>query len=382
MDITVVGGGLAGLTAAIAGAENGANVTVLESHRTLGGRARSTEPPYVANDGPHALYTDGAPYRWLAERDLVPPLVRPSLGSLRSSRFRYRERLTGRPPRALLRALARRGLSAPVERDFTSWGTERLGEESTRLVASMMGVALFEADPGRLSAAFVWERFRRLTRPQVPAVRYPVGGWVRLVERMADHARAMGVRIETGHRVDSLPEGPVVVATSLAAARSLLDDPSLAWESGHSLMTDLGLRSADDPFLVSDLDEGGFLERYSAHDRFLAPEGEELVQAQIPVRAGESRAEATERLERLLDTALGDWRERLTWRRDQMARGRTGALDLPSSSWRDRPAIDRGGDVYLAGDEVAAPGLLGEVSFTSAVRAANLATSRAPAPLG
>jgi phytoene dehydrogenase-like protein len=61
MDITVVGDGLAGLTAAIAGAERGANITLLEAHRTLGGRARATEPPYVANEGPHVLYGDGAP---------------------------------------------------------------------------------------------------------------------------------------------------------------------------------------------------------------------------------------------------------------------------------------------------------------------------------
>src|SRR5207302_1876984 len=57
--VTVVGGGLAGLTAAIACAEKGARVTLYEAHRTLGGRARSTEAPYVANDGTHAFYADG-----------------------------------------------------------------------------------------------------------------------------------------------------------------------------------------------------------------------------------------------------------------------------------------------------------------------------------
>ncbi|HEY6425280.1 MAG TPA: hypothetical protein VIY28_18980 [Pseudonocardiaceae bacterium] len=50
--------------------------------------------------------------------------------------------------------------------------------------------------------------------------------------------------------------------------------------------------------------------------------------------------------------------------------GRTGALDLPGLTWRDRPAIDRGDGVFLAGDMVAAPGLLGEVSVNSAVMAA------------
>ena len=50
--------------------------------------------------------------------------------------------------------------------------------------------------------------------------------------------------------------------------------------------------------------------------------------------------------------------------------GRTGALDPPGKSWRDRPAIDRGDGVFLAGDMVAAPGCLSEIAWASAVEAA------------
>ncbi|WP_017569230.1 FAD-dependent oxidoreductase [Nocardiopsis halotolerans] len=375
MDITVVGGGLAGLTAAIASAERGANVTLLEAHRTLGGRARATEPPYVANEGPHVLYSDGPPFAWLAERDLLPPhLPFPARGLLRAG-TRHRGRV-GVPPYALLRAASRRRLRAPYDRDFGSWAREELGGEPARVAANMMGVALFDHDPSRLSAAFVWERFLRVTTPGWPAARYLVGGWTSLVERMARRAREMGVRVGTGARVDAVPDTPTIVATSLASARALLGDASLEWESGHTLMVDLGLRRGRDPFIVFDADECGFLERYSLVDRTLAPEGEELVQAQLPVRPGESRAGVTGRLERFLDLSLPGWRERVTWRRDQVARGRTGALDLPGRTWRDRPAVDRGDGVYLAGDSVAAPGLLGEVSFNSAVAAAEEATSR------
>ena len=39
--ITIIGGGLAGLTAAVACAEAGAEVVVHEAHTTLGWRARS-----------------------------------------------------------------------------------------------------------------------------------------------------------------------------------------------------------------------------------------------------------------------------------------------------------------------------------------------------
>ena len=64
-EITVIGGGLAGLTAAITGAEAGAEVRLFEAHEELGGRARSTEGPYKANLGPHAIYAGGVLWEWL-----------------------------------------------------------------------------------------------------------------------------------------------------------------------------------------------------------------------------------------------------------------------------------------------------------------------------
>jgi hypothetical protein len=41
-----------------------------------------------------------------------------------------------------------------------------------------------------------------------------------------------------------------------------------------------------------------------------------------------------------------------------------------------RPPVDRGGGVHLAGDQVAAPGVLSEVSFNSALTAVSLALGR------
>ncbi len=173
--ITVVGGGVAGLVAAVAAAEAGARVTLFEAHRRLGGRARSTSAPYIASEGPHVFYADGPHWRWLARRRLVPA-SRLGPAELLRARMRVEGRLRGLPPAPMLRAATRRRLRAPIGRDFTSWATERFGADTARWIANMMGVVTFDAAPGRLSAAFVWERFLRVSRPGWPAVRYVHGG--------------------------------------------------------------------------------------------------------------------------------------------------------------------------------------------------------------
>ena len=102
----------------------------------------------------------------------------------------------------------------------------------------------------------------------------------------------------------------------------------------------------------------------------------------MPIRPGEPVQSAASRLERLLDAAFVDWRERERWRRRQVMDGRTGALDPPGKTWRDRPAVDRGDGVYLAGDMVAAPGCLSEIAWASAIDASCLAVSAAGAAAG
>ncbi|MET8825823.1 NAD(P)-binding protein [Streptomyces sp. NPDC004610] len=375
--ITIIGGGFAGLTAAISAAEAGAKVTVHEAHHTLGGRARTTEGPYRTNDGPHALYNGGPHWSWLTRRDLIGPLA--PIPAREAARFRLRHhgRLRRTPPLALLRLLRHSAHRAPVDVDFHTWATARAGAEGARAAAHYAAVALFHHDPGTLSAAFVQERLRRAAKLP-PEAQYPRGGWATMIDRMAAHAWNLGVRVETLSRVDTLPtDTPVVVATSLAAARRLLQDSSLTWPGGRTALLDLALRThRGDPFVLSDLDAPGWLERFTAQDRTLAPAGEQLIQGQVPIAPHESRADGVARAEQLLDLAFEGWRERVTWRREALAHGRTGAVDLPGTSWRDRPAVDRGDGVYLAGDEVAAPGVLSEVSFTSALTAVSLALGR------
>ncbi len=374
--ITIVGGGLAGLTAAIECAEGGAEVRLLEAHDVLGGRARSMAGPYKANLGPHVIYKDGPLWHWLVERALLPAHKNAPLAGIR---FRWQGDVRRTPPLGTIPSVLRlRGREAPVDQDFRGWVTSHADERTAAMLSAAAGVYTFHHDPGELSAAFVWGHSVRVLLSPPPTARYLIGGWGSMIAALEARARELGVGIETAHPVDALPEPPVIVATELGQARELLGEGSLSWPAGRTVCIDLGLEHRrGDPFVVSDLDEAGWVERFSAADPSLAPEGEELVQAQLPIRPDESAETAGLRLERLLDASLPAWRERETWRRRQVMDGRTGPLDHPGLSWRDRPAVDRGAGVFLAGDMVAAPGLLSEVSWASAVEASRLALAAA-----
>ena len=373
--ITIVGAGIAGLVAAIACAEEGAEVHLLEAHEQIGGRARSTDGPYKANLGPHALYT-GPFWSWMHDRGLLPDHVSPRLTG---ARLRLGGALRRTPPLGALPSVLRlRGREAPVDIDFRTWATTHTDERTADMLSSAAGVYTFFHDPGSLSASFVWPRTVRLFMTAPSCVRYPVGGWSALVAMLEARVSALeNVHVQTSARVDALstlPSTPTIVATELDQARELLGDEGLRWQSGNTVCLDLGLNHRrGDPAIVSDMDEAGWIGRYSTTNPSIAPDGEELVQAQMPIRPGESTEQAGLRLERLLDLGIADWRTRETWRRRQVMDARSGALDYPGSSWQDRPAVDRGDGVFVAGDMMAAPGLLAEVSWASALEASKLA---------
>jgi hypothetical protein len=372
--VTIIGGGLSGLVAAISCAERGRRVQLHEAASRLGGRARSNAGTFTANFGPHALYKGRQNWAWLAERDLLPALIKPSA---RGVRYHHRERLRRTLPLALAWPLLRRRLSAPVEADFRGWSESRFGEASAQALCALAGAFTFDPDPGRLSAAFVWERLLWIYAP--PSLRHIDGGWGNLVGALEARARQLGVEIATSSPVDSLPPEPLILATELAVAAELLDDRDLRATGPEVVLLDLGLGARrSDPSAVVDLERGALIERYAPGPS--APPASTLYQAHLGLVPGTGAEAGVEQIEALFDQALGGWRERVRWRRRQLISARTGALDLPGATWRDRPAIKRAEGVYLIGDAVAAPGLLSEVCFTSATSAAAaLCAERSPA---
>src|SRR5215216_7857635 len=154
-DVTVIGGGLGGLAAAITAAEGGASVTLHEAHRTLGGRWRSTpvrslarsrvgkssdlaaaaspaadsspsteSPVYRAHEGPHVIYRDGPTWAWLEERGLLGVTCRVPLRSAARFRFWHQGRLRAVPPVGFLRAVwVSRRKDVPVDQSFRDWAS-------------------------------------------------------------------------------------------------------------------------------------------------------------------------------------------------------------------------------------------------------------------
>lgn len=374
-EITVVGGGLTGLIAAVECAEAGAPVRLLEARTHLGGRNTTTPGEFRANLGPHAFYGGGSLWTWLKARRLHRPFRVPHSPAIR---FRWEDEILRLPPREALRVLRLARVDAPVDETFRDWMAARTDERVARAVGGLAGVVTFDHDPGRLSAAFVWSRVQRILIHQPVRARYVVGGWGVVVDRLVAHAADVGVTIETGAKVDRARDldGPVIVATEPRGARHLLEDPSLAPSATRTALLDLGVtHRRGDPYLVLDLDEASFTNRFTAIDRTLAPAGHDLVQATVGLRPDEELDAGVRRLERVLDLAFPTWRDREVWRRRAVVKESSGALDLPGTTWRDRTPIAHADGIWLAGDWVAAPGHLAEVGCSSAMTAAAAAVA-------
>jgi phytoene dehydrogenase-like protein len=370
--VTVIGGGLAGLVAAISCAEAGLPVCLFEARHELGGRARSTDGNWNANFGPHGLCSARQNWTWLKERGLLP---KTAWISPTESRFHYDGRLRRTPPSSLLAAFGSMRKTAPADASFGDWARAEMGAGAARATARLAAASFsYHHDPSELSARFVWERLRWIFMP--PALHRVIGGWNALVDRLVSRAREVSVEIICERKIDTLPAPPAIVATTLDEAARLLGR-DLSWPSGGGLAFDLGLEHRrGDAATVLDLDHGVLVQ---AQHPSAAPHGHRLYQAHVAIRPGESPDDALEKIEDVFDHACRAWRERTAWRRRMVVSGRTGALDYPATTWRDRPSIEQGDGVFLAGDMVASDGLLSEVASNSAVEAARRATAWAEA---
>jgi phytoene dehydrogenase-like protein len=392
-DVAVVGGGLAGLTAAALLGRAGKSVVVYELAGTLGGRAATR------SRGGHAVRvlrelgirideasvgTSGS----TAVRDsVVYPLPVDLMSMLKSQLLTFSARIE---MMRFLSTVTRMDTRAFNRAPFAEWlDTQIRTREARVLIETLVRVSTYSNAPHTLSAGAALDQFRTALRT---GVIYLNSGWQTLVARLRDAALAAGAVIHTGTGVrslDTIPAAAFVLAVPPRKVASILGDaagPRLlqAIEDAKPVQAaclDLGLRSlprADRTFSIG-LDQPTY---FSVHSRWadLAPPGKVLVQVAKYIPWGEETNPAKDReeLARFLDIVQPGWWGQVEHERFMPRLNVTQDLVRASNGGlAGRPAVDAPDveNVYIAGDWVGQEGMLADAAFASAHRAARLIVS-------
>jgi phytoene dehydrogenase-like protein len=414
--VAIVGGGLAGLTAAALIARGGRPVVVYEKASELGGRARTqSEQGFAWNLGPHALYVAGAAARTL--RTLGVPFTgrKPTVGgfvldggtkhtmpgglvSLLTTRFfglgakMETGKLLGTLPRVDAKTLARTTIGEWLAREIVH-------EDVRRFVAALCRLSTYANSADQSAEAALGNLQLALAH----GVLYLDHGWQTLVDGLRDVARAAGVRFASAARVTAvlhdgrvrgvrladgseIPCRAVVMTGGPDDAAALVSEagatPLAAWDAAarpvKAACLDVALRRLPVPAstFALGIDEPVYA---SVHSTFakLHPAGGAVVHVAkyLPVGA-ESDPRADERtLERVLDLLQPGWRDALVARRFLPQLVVSHALVTAaggSLAGRPGPAVPGVAGLYVAGDWVGSDGQLADASVGSAAEAARL----------
>ncbi len=377
----MIGGGLAGLTAAATAARSGRPVVLLEAHAG-GGRARTDERSgYRFNQGPHALYRGGAAARVL--RDLgVPyrghqPPLRGAAGVRDGERVRLLSSATGSLVARLLATPPGKWAGRTAEEWAQSFGRNRQLVDLARMGTR---VASYVADLERMPADLAIAQMRMaFTR----GVSYLDGGWGTLVAGLSSAASASGATVrmhEVAKGVSPSPRGwevalgsgdvqrasaVVIAAGGPTTARRLLPvDPG--WPDLGPPVTaaclDLGLTGGR-PALMFGLDDPLYLSRHCPPGD-LAPAGGSVVHV---MRYGARDAETDRNELRNCAGLAGITDDRIVEERFLAGMTVTHLLPSPEDGLAGRPGVSVPGadGVYLAGDWVGPTGWLADAALAS-----------------
>ncbi len=410
--VAVVGGGIAGLSAAAFAARSGAQVTLFERMSEPGGRARTRDDAgFQFNMGPHALYQGGPAMEALRELDIaLAGGTAPTDGALA-----YRAGRLHALPGGLVSLLTTGLLRLPEKLELakllsslpkldtatldgvtlTAYLERSIRHERVReLFAAIVRLTSYANAPDAMSAGAA---LRQLQHGLGPGVRYLDGGWQSLIDALARSGRDAGVETRTGVRVSAvehdgrvrrlrLADGErfacdaVILALGPDDASALVDDgknPFLSSAASSCLPVraaclDLGLARLPQPgrAFALGIDRALYFSVHSLAAK-LAPEGAALIQAARYLAPGESpsREELETDFHALLDRVQPGWRDVTVTSR--LMRDLVVVHDLPRASrggiaGRTPGAVDGIANLWLAGDWVGPSGMLADVSFASA----------------
>lgn len=420
-EVLIVGGGLAGLTAAARLAREGLPATVLEGAADVGGRARVRQRSgFTFNLGPHAVYRQGAG-RGLASLGVRLPGRRPPVAgalavqsgdlvplpgsavSLLTDRF-----LTLRGKLQVARffgfVLARR-FEAYATRPLEEVLAERASDPSARAyLSALFRVSTYSNAPALVSAEAA---LRQLHSALTSGVLYVDGGWRTITDQLRATVEAGGGHVVTSAHVKALErdEGgfalrlrdgrttlarQVIVALPRSRAAELLGELAPALIDDERVVTaraaclTVGLSSLPRPerFLALGYDEPSYLSVHSVSAK-LAPDGGAVIHAAWYLPPEGAPDDVERRLEERLDRMQPGWRDVVVerWWLPDLAVAPVPRASAGGFAGRPSVRVQEVPGLFLAGDFVGPEGILADASVASGLAAAELVRASREASL-
>lgn len=432
--VAVVGGGLAGLSAAVNLAKHGLAVTLFERSSHAGGRAQTTvKDAYHINLGPHAFYLGGAGRSFLKDLAIEPiggtppisnavgfyrrrtPILPLSIGAI------FKTDLLSLADKLRLIKLMLR-LNSIEEKDFESitvnaWIDQdkdlcRAGDALKSFVRALIQLSTYTRDTDKMSARAGLYQLKSAVRS---GVSYLHGGWAQLVDALVEKAREFDVNLVTGCEVTEVSKktqtgdfmvafkdhtgglacetfcgivlaAPPSVVKVIVAAETISPGQIPLTLGGDDLVDvkaaclDICLSELPRPEMTYSLgiDEPLYYSVHSSAANLTPPNGA-LVHAAYYLKHGETGTPAIEmRLEEMMDTLQPGWREKLVYKRflanitvvHKILSIKEGKLGGYWTEETDEPGVYRAGD--WVGTEQLADASLGSAKRSSELLCAYL----------
>ncbi len=426
-DTAIIGGGLAGLTAAAYLARAGQTVTVFEKAHSIGGRARTeSKHGFAFNLGPHALYRQGAGVQILRELGVEfsgkiagtdgayaidngskHTLPGGAVSLLTTSLLNLTAKMEAAK---LLANFPKLDAQANDHLTVREWLAREVRQPKVQQLAqALFRLSSYANDPERQSAGAA---IRQLQMGLDGGVYYLDHGWQTLVNGLRAVAEQAGATIQSDASVTAierhkyefaiqLAKGASRTASSVIIAASPADAAALVKGSKalakyaqatipvRAACLDVALTRLPQPHARFGLgiDVPYYFSVHSATANLAPHNGAMIHVAKYLHPAARDEVQTIEQeLEQVFDLLQPGWRKFVIERRFLPRMTVTNALvtaaqrGLPG---RPGPAVSGIAGLYVAGDWVGAEGQLADASFASAQAAAELImpTHRATAPV-